>query len=87
MSNYEWDNDPRSYALDQVEHGLVSAEQMLLCALKWMSHDEVRDMLDANELSPRFLQDDEPQEQESEWTSLDEGRSDSAGESYAERNR
>ena len=46
--------DPRGYALDLVENGQVSAAHLLLCALKYMSHDEVRRMLDANELSPRF---------------------------------
>ena len=47
--------EPRGYALDMVESGLVSADHLLLCALKYMSHDAVRGMLDANELSPRFL--------------------------------
>ena len=56
--------EPRDYALDLVDHGLVSADHLLLCALKYMSHDEVRDMLDCNELSPRF--DEETEEEESE---------------------
>jgi hypothetical protein len=30
---------------------------LLTAALKYMSHDDVRDMLDANELSPRFGED------------------------------
>ena len=46
--------DPREYALDLVEQGMVDPMLMLTAALNWMSHDEVRDMLDANELSPRF---------------------------------
>ncbi len=45
--------DPRDYALSLVEEGF-SADHLLLCALKYMSHDDVRDMLDCNELSPRF---------------------------------
>jgi hypothetical protein len=48
--------DPRDYALQLVEQGLVDAESLLLCALKYMSHDDVRGMLDANELSPRFAE-------------------------------
>jgi len=52
--------DPRDFALTMVEGGLVTADHLLLCALKYMSHDDVRDMLDCNELSPRF---DESQEE------------------------
>ena len=51
----QYRTEPRDYALDLVEQGLVSADHMLLCALKYMSHDDVRGMLDANELSPRVL--------------------------------
>jgi hypothetical protein len=47
-------NNPRDYALEMVEGGIVSADHLLLCCLKYMSVDAVRDMLDANELSPRF---------------------------------
>jgi hypothetical protein len=54
--------EPRDYALEMVENGLVTADHLLLCCLKYMSHDEVRDMLDANELSPRF--DEETEESE-----------------------
>lgn len=49
-----FNSDPRDYALELVEHGVVSADHLLLCALKYMSHDDVRDLLDCNELSPRF---------------------------------
>ena len=55
--------DPRDYALQMVEDGLVSADQMLLAMLVYMSHDDVRGALDANELSPRF---DEAQEDDQE---------------------
>ena len=54
MNEQQFNNDPRDYTLELVESGLVSADHMLLCALKYMSHDEVRDMLDCNELAPRF---------------------------------
>lgn len=47
-------NDPRGYALDMVDEGLITAESLLTAALKYMSADEVREMLDMNELSPRF---------------------------------
>jgi hypothetical protein len=51
--------DPRSFALELVDNGFVSAESLLTAALMYMSTDEVRDMLDSNELSPRFSEDDE----------------------------
>lgn len=52
MSNFQM--GPRDFALELIKEGVVSADHLLLCALKYMSHDDVRDMLDANELSPRF---------------------------------
>lgn len=48
--------DPRDFALQLVEDGLVDARMMLEACLGYMSHDEVRDMLDCNELSPRFAE-------------------------------
>ena len=47
----------RDTALELVENGMVSAEDMLTMALKYMSNDDVRDMLDANELSPSTMLD------------------------------
>lgn len=44
----------RDEALELVEDGYVSAEDMLIMALKYMSTDDVADMLDCNELSERF---------------------------------
>jgi hypothetical protein len=50
----QFKEDPRSYAQELVDQGLVSADALLEACLIYMSHDDVRDMLDANELSPRF---------------------------------
>jgi len=50
----DWNDDPRSYAIELVEEGIVSADYMISALLQYMSHDEVRDALDANEMSPRF---------------------------------
>ena len=49
----------RDEALELVENGLVTAEAMLTMCLKYMSTDDVADMLDANELSERFLEDED----------------------------
>ncbi len=48
----------RDTALGLVEEGMVSAEDMLTMALKYMSTDDVEDMLDSNELSERFFEDE-----------------------------
>jgi len=48
--------DIRDQALELVEDGTVSAKDMLVMALKYMSTDDVADMLDSNELSERFME-------------------------------
>jgi hypothetical protein len=48
--------DYRDMALELVEDGMVDPNTMILACLKYMSQDEVQDMLDANELSERFQQ-------------------------------
>ncbi len=58
MNEEQFENNPRDYALEMVEEGLVDRDYMILACLKYMSHDDVRDMLDANELSPRFAESD-----------------------------
>ena len=54
MSKFK--SEPRDYTLQLAEDGLVKVERMLLCCLKYMSHDEVRGMLEAgwplSELAP-----------------------------------
>lgn len=41
-------NDPRDTALELVEDGVITADSMLLAALKYMSSDDVQDMLEYN---------------------------------------
>tara|TARA_B100001094_G_scaffold305408_1_gene335219 strand:- start:273 stop:512 length:240 start_codon:yes stop_codon:yes gene_type:complete len=55
-------SNSRDKALEIVEEGLVSADDMLIMALKYMSTDDVEDMLDCNELSDRFIEDKEEDE-------------------------
>jgi hypothetical protein len=60
MDPQQFQDDPRDYALEMVEnYGPEFAENLLNAALKYMSHDDVRGMLDANELSPRFDEDED----------------------------
>ena len=49
----------RDKALELVEDGYVSAESMLTMCLKYMSTDDVEDMLDCNELSERLTEEED----------------------------
>jgi hypothetical protein len=51
-------SDPGEYALKLVEEGVINAADILLALLASMSHDDIRWALDANELSPRFSDED-----------------------------
>jgi hypothetical protein len=64
----------RDEALELVDNGLVTAEAMLTMCLKYMSTDDVADMLDANELSERFQEeeDDGQPTWEQEWEDFGE---------------
>jgi len=69
----------RDEALELVENGIVSAESMLTMCLKYMSTDDVADMLDCNELSSRFRDEDEYEDEddgqpswEQEWADFGE---------------
>tara|TARA_X000001382_G_C3174173_1_gene180539 strand:+ start:1797 stop:2024 length:228 start_codon:yes stop_codon:yes gene_type:complete len=55
-------SNSRDKALELVEEGLVSADDMLVMALKYMSTDDVEDMLDCNELSDRFSEEEDEDE-------------------------
>ena len=65
----------RDAAFALVEEGLVSAEQMMTMALSYMSVDDVEEMLDANELSERFREDEEEDDGQpdaaTEWFDFD----------------
>lgn len=54
-----FETDPRGYALQMVDEGEIDPRMMLITALNWLSTDEVRDMLDANQLSPRFSEEEQ----------------------------
>ena len=54
--------NPRDRALELIEEGIVSAEDMVTMCVKYMSEDDVADMMDCNELSERFDEDEEDYE-------------------------
>jgi hypothetical protein len=64
----------RDEALELVENGIVTAEAMLTMCLKYMSTDDVADMLDCNELSDRFQEDEDDGQPtwEQEWEDFGE---------------
>lgn len=53
-----YDSAPRSYAIALVEDESVNLKALFFSCLKFMSHQDVKDMLDDNELSPRFFNQD-----------------------------
>ena len=62
MSIYRPTPNSRDEAYELAENGTVSWEDLATMALKYMSTDDVADMLDCNELSSRFADDDEDEE-------------------------
>ena len=57
MIDEQWQSY-RDKAIDFVEQGLVEPMTMIIMCLKWMSNDDAQEMLDANELSERFIEHD-----------------------------
>ena len=53
------------------EEGIIDPIQMVIMCVKYMSEDDVEDMLDANELSERFEEDDGQPSEYDEWMSFD----------------
>jgi len=47
--------DARDMALSLVAEGIISSDQLASMAVQWLSNDDVAEMLDAHELSERFL--------------------------------
>jgi hypothetical protein len=58
MTYFKHIPNSRDKAMELVDNGYVSWEDLATMALKYMSTDDVEDMLDANELSERFMDED-----------------------------
>ena len=64
--------DNRDKLIELVEDGNLDPMMALTMCAKWMSDDEVGEMLDANELSERFEDEDDGQPDEAqEWADFD----------------
>jgi hypothetical protein len=50
-------SDNRDRLIELVEDGMIDPMMALTMCAKWMTNDEVGEMLDANELSARFHED------------------------------
>ena len=63
----------RDKAIELVEEGIIDPIQMVIMCVKYMSEDDVEDMLDANELSERIEEEDDGQPSwEQEWADFGE---------------
>ena len=51
--------DYRDQLIELVEDGMLDPMMAVTMCVKWMSNDEVGEMLDANELSDLFMEEDE----------------------------
>ena len=51
--------DYRDRLIELVEDGVLDPMMAVTMCAKWMTNDEVGEMLDANELSERFQEDEE----------------------------
>ena len=74
--------DPRDRAIELIEEGIVSAEDMVTMCVKYMSVDDVEDMLDCNELSDRFMEDEEEEDYEDDGQPSWEQEWEDFGECY-----
>jgi hypothetical protein len=65
----------RERLYDLLDQGVITHEQVVDMCMGFMSESEVEDLLDANELSERFDEDDEDYDgqpdEEQEWESFD----------------
>jgi hypothetical protein len=46
----------RDRLIELVEDGMLDPVQAVIMCAKWMTNSEVEEMLDANELIPRFME-------------------------------
>ena len=75
MNQEDFEQDPFQYLCDLLDTGIVSRERLLDLILCHMSRDDIKKMLDAEELSPRFLfedeEDDGQPDEAQEWADYD----------------
>ena len=72
MDFKDFKNKPRNFAFQLVEEGHTTEKDLLIACLGFLSHDEVREMLDNNELSPRFFDYEDDDEEDENYMYCDE---------------
>jgi len=50
-------NDARERFIQMVEDGMLDPMSAVVMCAKWMTNDDVEEMMDANELTDRFFED------------------------------
>ena len=60
----------RERLYDLLDQGAITHEQVVDMCMSFMSESEVEDLLDANELSERFEEDDGQPDEAQEWESF-----------------
>ena len=50
-------DNPLDYALELTEENITTENNLLVACLKFMSHAQIREMLEDNELSPDWIDD------------------------------
>ena len=64
MDFKDFKNNPRNFALQLIEEEHTTEKNLLIACLGFLSHDDVREMLDNNELSPRFFDGEDDDEED-----------------------
>lgn len=75
MDFKDFKNNPRNFALQLIEEKHTTEKDLLIACLGFLSYDDVCEMLDNNELSPRFFDgedDDEEDDDEEDYMYCDE---------------
>jgi hypothetical protein len=65
--------------LEMIEDGLLDRDTVIMACVKFMSEDEVQDMMEANEFIPEQFEDEDEQD---EFDEIDDGQPDEAQEWY-----
>ena len=56
----------RTYVLEQIDDGLLDQRNLIKCFVNWLTSEDIEDMLEANQLHPRFTDDSWEYEEDTE---------------------
>lgn len=55
MDEEQFNDDPREYVMELIESGLVSYHAITIAFLNYLSYEDIKDCMEAYELSPEHL--------------------------------